>query len=164
MRYEGISLNPSREVPMRFWTGLSPLFLSLLRIVAGLLLLEFGTMKILHFPYDQYFASVPQGCTAAATEAFVVQVGGCSLSLLWVAGLIELVGGVLLTAGLFTRLVAFILSGEMAFAYFMVHAPQGFYPAINKGLPAVLFCFVFLFLSAAGAGSVSLDRLLRRAS
>ena len=64
--------------------------------------------------------------------------------------------------GLFTRLAAFILAGEMAFAYFMEHAPQGFYPALNKGLPAVLFCFVFLYLSAAAGGPWSLDRIIRR--
>ena len=65
--------------------------------------------------------------------------------------------------GLFTRCAAFVLSGEMAFAYFMAHAPQGFYPALNEGLPAVLFCFVFLYLSAAGGGPLSLDRIIRRA-
>ena len=129
-----------------FWRGLAPYFLSLLRLIAGLLLLEFGTMKILHFPYDDFFSGVPP------------------LSLFWIAGVIELVGGALVAAGLFTRLAAFILSGEMAFAYFMEHAPQGFYPALNKGLPAVLFCFVFFYLSAAGGGPWSLDRLFRKAA
>ena len=146
-----------------FWRGLAPCFLSVVRVIAALLLLEFGTMKILHFPYSDYFASIPQGCTAVSDAPFLIKVGGdCSVSLLWVAGWLELVGGILLAAGLFTRLVAFVLSGEMAFAYFMVHAPKAFYPALNDGLPAVLFCFVFLYLSAAGGGSLSLDRLIRR--
>ncbi|MGH6959259.1 MAG: DoxX family protein [Dongiaceae bacterium] len=123
----------------------APHFLSLLRLMAGLLLLEFGTMKILHFPPAEYFSGIPP------------------FSLIWFAGLLELIGGALLVVGLFTRLAAFILSGEMAFAYFMVHAPQGFYPALNEGLPAVLFCFVFLYLSAAGGGPWSLDRIIRRA-
>jgi len=84
------------------------------------------------------------------------------MSLFWVAGVIELVGGALVAVGLFTRLAAFVLSGEMAFAYFMVHAPKGFYPALNEGLAAVLFCFTFLYLSAAGPGPWSLDRLFRK--
>ena len=149
---------------LSFWRGLAPCFLSLLRVLAALLLLEFGTMKIFHFPYSDYFASIPQGCATAPDAPFLIKVGGdCSVSLLWVAGLLELVGGIMLAAGLFTRLVAFVLSGEMAFAYFMVHAPKGFYPALNDGLAAVLFCFTFLYLSAAGGGSLSLDRLIRRA-
>jgi putative oxidoreductase len=126
------------------WTAWATRFLSVLRFMAGLLILEFGTMKILHFPPAEYFSGIPP------------------FSLIWFAGLLELVGGALLVVGLFTRLAAFILSGEMAFAYFMEHAPQGFYPALNDGLPAVLFCFVFLYLSAAGGGAWSLDRAIRR--
>ncbi|HTO84049.1 MAG TPA: DoxX family protein [Methylomirabilota bacterium] len=126
------------------WRALAPHFLSLLRVMAALLILEFGTMKILHFPYSEYFSSIQP------------------LSLFWVAGVIELVGGALVAVGLFTRLAAFVLSGEMAFAYFMVHAPKGFYPALNEGLAAVLFCFTFLYLSAAGPGPWSLDRLFRK--
>ena len=129
-----------------FWAGCAPIFLSLLRFMAGLLILEFGTMKILHFPYDDMFSKVP------------------IFSLYWTAGAIELVGGALVVVGLFTRCAAFVLSGEMAFAYFIEHAPRGFYPALNGGLAAVLFCFVFLYLSAAGGGPWSLDRILRRAS
>jgi putative oxidoreductase len=125
------------------WRALAPHFLSLLRIVAALLLLEFGTMKILGFPPSD-FANVPL------------------LSKYGIAGVLELVGGALLAVGLFTRPVAFILSGEMAFAYFIEHAPRGFYPALNGGLAAVLFCFVFLYLSAAGGGPWSLDRIIRR--
>jgi putative oxidoreductase len=127
------------------WRAWAPHFLSLLRLMAGLLLLEFGTMKILHFPPSDFFAGIPP------------------LSLFWIAGLLELVGGTLVAVGLFTRPAAFILSGEMAFAYFIEHAPRGFYPALNGGLPAVLFCFVFLYLSAAGGGPWSLDRIIRRA-
>src|SRR5262249_27061406 len=135
-----------------------------LRLLAGLLLLEFGTMKILHFPYSDYFASIPQGCTADPAAPVPIQLGAnCTISLIWIAGLLELVGGVLVAVGLFTRFVAFILAGEMAFAYFMYHAPQGFYPALNEGLAAVLFCFTFLYLSAAGGGPWSLDRMIRRA-
>ena len=128
------------------WIAWAPRFLSLLRLMTGLLLLEFGTMKILHFPYAEYFANVQP------------------LTLIWFAGLLELIGGALVTVGLFTRCAAFILSGEMAFAYFMAHAPRGFYPALNEGLAAVLFCFVFLYLSAAGGGAWSLDRAVRRVS
>jgi putative oxidoreductase len=127
------------------WRGLAPHFLSLLRLMAGLLLLEYGTMKILHFPYAEYFANV------------------APFSLIWVAGLLELVGGALVAVGLFTRCAAFVLAGEMAFAYFIGHAPHGFYPALNEGVAAVLFCFVFLYLSAAGGGPWSLDRIIRKA-
>jgi putative oxidoreductase len=77
----------------------------------------------------------------------------------WVAGALETFGGLFLLIGLFTRPVAFLLSGEMAFAYFMGHAPQGFWPVLNQGHPAVLFCFLFLYLSAAGAGPWSLDAM-----
>jgi len=125
------------------WRSWAPHFLGLLRLMAGLLLLEFGTMKILGFPPSD-FADVPL------------------LSQYWIAGLLELIGGALVAVGLFTRPAAFILSGEMAFAYFIEHAPRGFYPALNGGLPAVLFCFVFLYLSAAGGGPWSLDRIVRR--
>src|SRR6201988_4160608 len=126
------------------WIALAPRLLSVLRIMAGLLLLQYGTMKILHFPYADYFANVTP------------------LSLIWFAGLLELVGGALVTVGLFTRLAAFVLSGEMAFAYFMGHASRGFYPALNEGVAAVLFCFVYLYLSAAGGGPWSLDRIIRK--
>ena len=128
------------------WRGLAPHFLSLLRLMAGLLLLEYGTMKILHFPYAEFFANLQP------------------FNFFWCAGLIELVGGTLVAVGLFTRCAAFVLSGEMAFAYFIGHAPRGFYPALNEGVEAVLFCFVFLYLSAAGVGPWSLDRIVRRAS
>jgi putative oxidoreductase len=84
------------------------------------------------------------------------------MSLFGVSGILEFFGGLLVLLGLFTRPVAFILAGEMAVAYFMAHAPGGFWPHLNKGEPAVLFCFIFLYLAAAGGGPWSLDSLLRR--
>jgi putative oxidoreductase len=117
---------------------LSPHALSLLRIVAALLFIEHGTMKLLGFP--------PSDMPSPAV-----------FSLFWFAGVLELVGGLLLLVGLFTRPVAFLLAGEMAVAYFMAHAPQSFFPVINGGDAAILFCFVFLYLVFAGPGAFSLD-------
>jgi len=115
--------------------------LAILRIVSAFLLIQHATAKFFGFPHIAYFDNL--------------QV----LSLVGVAGIIELVGGLLLLAGLFTRPVAFVLSGELAFAYFIGHAPKGNFlsPMLNGGESAVLFCFVFLFLAAAGAGAWSLD-------
>ena len=112
--------------------------LALLRIVTGLLFLEHGTQKFFAFP-----APFPMP--------------GPLPPMLMAAGVIELVAGVLITVGLFTRLAAFIASGEMAIGYFMMHAPQGFWPAVNKGEAAILFCFIFLYLAAAGPGAWSVD-------
>jgi len=123
------------------WPTWAPYLLSVLRIVAAFLFMQFGTAKLVAFPA----AIMPGGGTAP--------IG----SLAGIAGLLESVGGFLLLAGLFTRPVAFILSGEMAVAYFIGHAPQGFWPVLNQGHPAILFCFVWLYLSAAGAGPWSLD-------
>jgi putative oxidoreductase len=120
------------------------IMLSILRIVAGLLFLEHGSSKILGFPFDSTMHHPALN------------------SLAGVSGLIELIGGTLFALGLFTRVVAFILSGEMAVAYFMVHAPHGFYPLINKGELAVLYCFVFLYFVFAGGGVFSLDAAMRR--
>ena len=118
----------------------APRILSVLRIIAGLLFIEHGTMKFFNFPPSEMFA------------------GGVELvSLMGLAGLLELVGGALIALGLFTRPVAFILSGEMAVAYFMAHAPSSFFPVINQGESAILFCFVFLYLACAGAGPWSVD-------
>lgn len=122
---------------LQVWTSQSERILSILRIVVGLLLLEHGTMKFFNFPPSEYFGG-------GAPETF---------TLIWFAGLLELVGGALLVLGLCTRPVAFVLSGELAFAYFIGHAPQGIYPTLNGGESAILFCFVFLFLSAAGGGA-----------
>ncbi|HEY7687094.1 MAG TPA: DoxX family protein [Dongiaceae bacterium] len=127
------------------WTAWAPRFLSLLRLMTGLLFLQHGTAKILGFPPSE-MAGIP-----------LTSAGG-------IAGIFELVGGALIVVGLFTRPVAFILSGVMAAAYFMAHAPQGFYPILNGGELAALYCFVFLYLSAAGGGAWSLDRSIRKAA
>lgn len=117
----------------------APRMLSVLRIMAALIFFAHGTQKLLGFPAS--------GFSPAA------------FSLPWVAGLLELVGGGLLALGLFTRPVAFILSGQMAVAYFIAHAPQSFFPALNGGDAAILYCFVFLYLVFAGPGPWSLDAL-----
>ncbi len=120
--------------------SLAPQLQSVLRIVAGLLFLEHGTGKLLGFPHGLPFIDkMPEG-------------------LLYFTGSMELVGGVLFTLGFFTRPVAFILSGFMAAAYFMAHFPMSVFPAINMGEPAVLFCFVFLYFAAAGAGPWAVDK------
>jgi len=131
---------------MQFLERHSGLALSALRIMAALLLIEHGTMKLLHFP--------------AAIPGMPDQLP----PLMLIAALLELVGGTLLVLGLLTRPVAFILSGEMAAAYFMVHAQQGFFPALNMGDAAVLFCFIFFYIACAGPGSLSLDAMRQRAS
>lgn len=123
------------------WRSWAPYLLSVLRIMAAFLFMQFGTAKLFGFPAP----IMPGGTTAP--------VG----SLVWFASVLETFGGLLLFVGLFTRPVAFLLSGEMAVAYFKGHAPQGFWPVLNQGHPAVLFCFLFLYLSAAGAGPWSLD-------
>lgn len=123
----------------------APRALSLLRIFAGLLFLEHGLQKLTGFP-----APLPGGMHVAA------------FSLLWFAGVIETVGGILVTLGLFTRVAAFIMSGEMAIAYFMIHAPHSFWPARNGGEAAILYCFIFLYFAAAGGGSWSVDAARRR--
>ena len=123
----------------------APQALSLLRIVAALIFLLHGSSKILGFP---------------ASEMGAPPVG----SLFWIGGLLELVGGLLLLIGLFSRPVAFVLSGEMAVAYWMVHAPQSTFPMINGGDAAILYCFVFLLIAAAGPGPWSVDASMRRKS
>lgn len=122
-----------------------PQLLSLLRIVAGLLFLEHGMQKILHFP------PMPAAMLAAIPANFI--------PVIMAAGFIELVGGVLITLGAFTRIAAFICSGEMAIGYWAVHfARGGFFPTLNGGDAAILFSFVFLFLAAAGPGPIALSR------
>ena len=121
------------------WT---PRMLSVLRIVTGLLFLEHGTGKLLGFPPSDH-----------AAQPF---------SLIGVQGALELVGGFLILIGLFTRPVAFVLAGDMAVAYFMAHAPKSFFPTINGGQLAILFCFVFLYLAFAGGGEWSVDEQLAR--
>lgn len=114
--------------------------LSILRIASGLLLLQHGTTKYLGFPQGPMNDVAP-------------------LSMSGLAGMLELAGGALLVIGLFTRPAAFVLSGMTAVAYFYAHAPQGFFPILNGGELAALYCFVFLYLAAAGGGAWSLDRL-----
>jgi putative oxidoreductase len=115
---------------------------ALLRIVSGLIFIHPGAMKLLG-----WFGGMPAGVPMTP--------------LLYAAGIIELFGGFLIMIGLFTRPVAFIASGEMAFAYFMGHFPHGFWPIQNHGEPAVLFCFIFLFLWGNGAGPFSVDQWLK---
>ena len=119
-----------------------PQVLAILRIVAGLLLLEHATMKFFHFPAPLMPGPLP--------------------TLLAVAGAIELITSVLITLGLFTSLAAFVASGELAAAYFIGHFPKSFWPAINMGEPAILFCFIFLYIAAAGPGAWALDNLRTR--
>ena len=123
-----------------------PHALAALRIVAGYLFLLHGTAKLFGFPHVAMFDRLPVW------------------SLLGVAGMLEVAGGALLIVGLFTRFVAFVVSGEMAFAYFLVHAPSGnvLIPILNDGEAAVLFCFIFLFFAGAGPGPLSLDAALGR--
>ncbi len=123
------------------WPSRAPYLLSILRIVAAFLFMQVGSAKIFAFP-----ASImPGGGTAPLT------------SLAGIAGVLEVFLGACILLGLFTRPVAFILSGEMAVAYFYGHAPQGFWPVLNQGSPAIFFCFLWLYVSAAGAGPWSLD-------
>ena len=122
----------------------APRLLSVLRIVAALIFFEHGTQKLFGFP-----APPASGLPAAMTLA-------------WVAGVLEVVGGALLFLGAFTRPVAFILAGEMAFAYWMAHAPRNLYPVLNGGDASILSCFVFLYIAAAGPGPWSVDAARRR--
>ncbi|SFH33689.1 putative oxidoreductase [Palleronia marisminoris] len=115
----------------------APQVLSVLRIVSALIFFVHGTQKILGFPASD--------------------MNPAAFSMPWIAGILELVGGALLILGLFTRPVAFVLSGLMAFAYWIAHAPQSLYPALNGGDAAILFCFVFLYFVFAGPGPWSLD-------
>ena len=117
----------------------APYLLSVLRIMTALMLLQHPSAKFFKIPHVAMFDNLQL------------------LSLPGIAGIIELVGGVLLLLGLFTRPAAFILAGELAFAYFIGHAPRGFYPLTNGGEVAVLFCFIFLYLAAAGGGPWSID-------
>ena len=127
------------------WQGFEPQLRGLLRIFMAFLYFQYGSAKLLAFPGP----IMPGGGTASVS------------TLAGFAGLLESVGGILLLLGLFTRPVAFVLSGEMAVAYFYGHAPKGFWPVLNQGAPAVSFCFVWLYFSAAGAGPWSLDALRR---
>ncbi|HEX8188208.1 MAG TPA: DoxX family protein [Pyrinomonadaceae bacterium] len=127
-----------------FYTAWTPRLLSVLRIIAAFLFIAHGAQKLFGFLAPPGMPSFPP------------------LSQMWIGGVLEFFGGLLLLIGLFTRPVAFILSGMMAVAYFQMHAPGGIWPLQNKGELAVLYCFVFLFLSVAGGGEWSVDRMLRR--
>jgi putative oxidoreductase len=132
-------LNRKEDFPMfDRLSAYRPQALAALRIVAALLFIEHGTQKFIDFP--------------PAEQPF-----GDLMNILGVAGVLEVVGGVLILIGLFTRPVAFVLCGFMAVAYFMAHAPQSFFPINNRGDAAILFCFVFLYLTAAGPGAFALD-------
>lgn len=128
---------------MRSLTALAPQMLSLLRIAAALIFMAHGSQKILGFP-----------ASSMAAPAF--------MSKFWIAGMLELIGGGLLVLGLFSRPVAFLLSGLMAVAYWTAHAPQSPYPVLNGGDAAILYCFVFLYIVFAGPGPISLDRIMGR--
>ena len=139
--------NATSRIPMNeaanIYTALAPRLLSVLRIILGFLLIPHGLQKLFGL------------------------LGGKQvelMSLMGLAGVIELFGGILILVGLFTRPVAFVVSGFAAFAYFIAHAPQGFWPILNRGELAVVYCFLYLYLSAAGGGEWSLDRLLRSPS
>ena len=122
------------------WSGYSPYVLSIVRIVIALLFFEHGLSKMFGFPQP-----IPPPAL---------------FSLSWFSGAIEFVGGGLLVVGLFSRASAFIMSGEMAFAYFISHAPHSFFPIINRGDAAILYCFIFLYIAFAGGGPWSLDAKL----
>ncbi len=132
---------------MRFSESLdryTPYALAALRIVTALIFMEHGTQKLFGFP------APPQSGLPAV------------LTLSWIGGVMELVGGFLILIGLFTRPVAFLLSGEMAIAYWMFHAPRNLYPVLNGGDASILYCFVFLLLVFSGPGAWSVDRVMRR--
>src|SRR5271170_6598037 len=126
---------------MGFLKGWTPQLLSVFRIIVALLFLEHGTAKFFQFPHVPMYDGVTL------------------MSLPGIAGVLELVGGLLLAVGLFSSVTAFILSGEMAVAYFLAHAPHGFFPILNMGELAIVYCFAFLYLAAAGPGPWSVDAM-----
>ena len=129
---------------METLTAWAPRALSVLRIIAGLMIIQHGMAKLLGFPVVAQFANLNP------------------MSMIGAAGFIELIGGALLVIGFLTQPAAFILSGEMAFAYFIAHAPKSFFPLVNGGTLAIMFCFTFLYLSTAGAGPWSVDAAMKR--
>jgi putative oxidoreductase len=126
------------------WTGR---MLSILRIVTGAIFFTAGSMKLFGWPHSP----MPMPPIELMSQV-------------WIGGLLEVVGGTLIVLGLLTRPVAFILAGEMAVAYFQFHFPQSFYPTVNQGQPAILYCFIYLYLMLAGAGPWSIDAVLDRRS
>lgn len=127
------------------WSGWAPRLLSVLRIVTAFIFITAGTTKMFGVP-----TAMPGGGTVPV------------MSQMWIGAVLEIVGGTLLAVGLFTRPVAFVLAGEMAVAYFQFHFPTSFWPTVNQGMPAILYCFWWLYISAAGAGPWSLDALRER--
>lgn len=134
-----------RSDPINRWTAWAPELLSVLRMIAAAAFILAGTSKLFAFPVGM----PPNGGTAS----FPSQV--------WIGGFLEVFGGLLLLVGLFTRPVAFVLAGEMAVAYFQFHFPQSFWPTVNGGVAAMLYCFLFLYISAAGPGPWSIDAVRR---
>jgi putative oxidoreductase len=136
----------SVPVIARRWIGWAPYLLAILRIVAAFVFILAGTVKLFAVPIG-----VPPngGAVNVLTEA-------------WFGGVLEVFGGAFVLVGLFTRPVAFILSGEMAVAYFQYHAPVSVWPVVNNGIPAILYCLVWLYFSSAGAGAWSIDALRRK--
>ena len=130
----------------QFWQNSAPQILAILRIVAAIIFVLAGSMKLFAFP-----AGIPPN---GGTAVFMSQV--------WIGGFLEVAGGILLALGLFTHITAFILSGEMAVAYFQFHFPASPWPTINMGIPAILYCFLWLYYSAAGGGAWSLDALFNK--
>jgi putative oxidoreductase len=128
----------------RMFASFEPAVLSIFRIMVGLLLFQYGVAKLFKYPPVPMFEKVEL------------------MSLYGAAGTIELIAGALLIVGLFTRCAAFVLSGEMAFAYFIGHFPRGFIPLLNGGNAAILFCFACLYLACAGGGPYSVDAMMRR--
>jgi putative oxidoreductase len=137
-------LPPGETIMNETLAAWAPRALSVLRIITGLMIIEHGMAKYVGFPAVPALANVQP------------------LSMPGIGGMIELVGGALLILGLLTQPVAFILSGEMAVAYFMVHAPRSFYPLINGGSLAIIYCFACLYLSTAGAGPWSVDAAMKK--
>ena len=144
--HEHVVVHDVHDAPTGLRPHLPNIALALLRVVAGFMFMAHGAQKLFGalLPPDRPFTGGP-----------------AIFSQMWIAGVLELGGGLLLAFGLFTRPVAFILAGEMAFAYFMVHNPQGFWPILNGGELAALYCFVFLVYAAIGGGRYSIDQLLR---
>jgi putative oxidoreductase len=136
------------DTPVVRWSRLPDIALTLLRVVAGLMFMQHGVQKLfglLQMPGMPPFGGPPP-----------------FLSMMWIAGVLETFGGLLVALGALTRPVAFLLSGQMAVAYFMAHAPRGFWPVLNQGEVAALYCFVFLAFAALGGGPYSVDGLFRK--
>jgi putative oxidoreductase len=136
------------EKTMTWWVSLAPYFLAILRIVAAAIFFMGGVMKVFGFPIE----IIPGGGTVP-----LMTQGG-------IGSVLEVICGAFLLIGLFTRPMAFLMSGMMAIAYFQFHAPQSFWPQVNMGIPAILYCFIWLYFSATGAGPWSIDRWRERGS